>query len=158
EEEGEGGGGGRRGEGGGLCAGGGGHRHSAAHQFRRHVRQEVVATARPSELNRNILAFDKAALDQTAAECGKQVRGILRRPCAHEPDHRLRWLLRARCQWPRRHRPAEKRNELAPLHVEHGGLPPLRAISAARPVRSVFSTSNLPQSGQASPWGSPESS
>ncbi len=41
-----------------------------------------------------------------------------------------------------------KRDEVAPLHVRHGGLPPLCAISAADwPVRSVFRTSSLPQGG-----------
>src|SRR5262249_34700036 len=56
---------------------------------------------------------------------------------------------RARRERPRRGRAAEKRDELAPLHVEHGGPPPLRAIGAADgPVRSVFHTSNLPQSGR----------
>ena len=58
-------------------------------------------------------------------------------------------LLRARREGPRCRRAAEQRDELAPFHVEHGGLPPLRAVSAADwPVRSVFHTSSLPQSGR----------
>ena len=52
--------------------------HPAAHQVGCHFRQAVVFTARPSELDHNILALDKAALGQAAAECGEQVRGVLR--------------------------------------------------------------------------------
>src|SRR5262249_38734371 len=45
--------------------------------------------------------------------------------------------------------PPDKGNELTPLHVGHGGLPPLRAISAAdRLVRSVFRHLSLPQRGR----------
>src|SRR5262249_54926326 len=34
-------------------------------------------------------------------------------------------LLRPRCQPPRSRRAADQRDELAPFHIEHGGLPPL---------------------------------
>src|SRR5262249_28914330 len=49
----------------------------------------------------------------------------------------------------------DQSNELAPLHVEHGGLPP-RCLLAPRPVRSV----GLPHAQTASqrrlgPWGRP---
>jgi len=46
-----------------------------------------------------------------------------------QADERLTCrLLRARRERPRDGRAAEQRDELAPLHVEHGGLPPLCAI------------------------------
>src|SRR6516164_6547519 len=67
--------------------------------------------------------------------------------CAGQDRHRR--LLCPRCQRPPRRRAAEKRDELPPFHVEHGGLPPLCAISAAgRPVRSVFRHLSLPRRGR----------
>src|SRR5262245_48748813 len=39
-----------------------------------------------------------------------------------EADHRHRWLLRARRDWPRRCRAAEERDELAPFHCQ---MPPV---------------------------------
>src|SRR5262249_49627707 len=88
------------------------------------------------------------ALGQTAAECGKHVRGILRRPCAHEPDHRHR--CRARRERPRRGRAAEKRDELAPLHVEHGGL----LYQRRRPTRALGFPHVQPDAERPeSPWG-----
>src|SRR5258707_8383613 len=43
---------------------------------------------------------------------------------AQEPDHRHRWLLRARRERPRRPHGAQKDHELMPSDVGHGPLPP----------------------------------
>src|SRR5262249_14494596 len=56
-------------------------------------------------------------------------------------------LLRARRERPRCRSAAEQRDELAALHVEHGGLPPLCAISPPTGPCSVFRTCSLPQGG-----------
>jgi len=84
-----------------LAAGRRQHVHPAAHQLGRHFRQAVVLTARPAELDRNVLALDKAPLGQAAAERGDEVDGILRRTRAQEPNHRHGRLLRARRERPR---------------------------------------------------------
>src|SRR5262245_17378651 len=66
-------------------------------------------------------------------------------------DHRHRRLLTSRALHLGREQQAaatEQCNELTPLAIEHRGLPPLCAISAADwPLRSVFRTLNLPQGG-----------
>jgi len=64
--------------------------------------------------------------------------------CGGQDRHRR--LLCPRCQRPPRRRAAEKRDELPPFHVEHGGLP--RCQPADRPVRSVFRHLSLPQRGR----------
>src|SRR5215510_12754391 len=56
-------------------------------------------------------------------------------------------LLRPRRERPRGRRGAEQRDELTALHVEHGGLPPLCAISPPTGPCSVFRTCSLPQGG-----------
>src|SRR5262249_61585386 len=48
---------------------------------------------------------------------------------AEEPDHRHRWLLRARHERPRRRRTPEQRDELAPVH--HSITSSARASSVA---------------------------
>src|SRR5262249_33241147 len=65
-------------------------------------------------------------------------------------------LLRPRCQPPRSRRAADQRDELAPFHIEHGGLPPLCGISR-RPTRAVGFPAHQPAIERpASPWGGPE--
>src|SRR5215813_6923645 len=61
-----------------LSAGGRQHRHAPVHQFSRHCRKEVVLTARPAELNDDVLALDVAALSQAVTECGDEMCGVLR--------------------------------------------------------------------------------
>src|SRR5262249_52803931 len=109
----------------------------------------------PAVFDRHIPAFDEADFAQTLAERGHPWGVSALRFAVEKPDYRHRRLLRARRERPRG-RAAEKSNELAPFHVEHGGLPPRCAISAADwPVLS------LPQFQPAvvrpaSPWGRPE--
>src|SRR5262249_39914252 len=65
--------------------------------------------------NRDVLPLDEAAVGQAVAECGDEVRRILRRARAHETDDRDRRLLRLCRKRPRR-RPAESQDELPPPH------------------------------------------
>ena len=92
------------------------HAYSTTDEIGRYRGEQVVTTARPPELNREILTLDIAALGQTAAEGCQQVRRVLGRTRAHVAYHRHRRLLRARRDRPRHRRAAEERDELAPLH------------------------------------------
>src|SRR6516165_8628957 len=78
--------------------------------------------------DRHVLTLDITCFAEGVAERGHIVCHRIGRPEVYEPDHRHRRLLRACRERPRR-RAAEERDELATLHVEHGGLPPLCAIS-----------------------------
>src|SRR6516165_10255346 len=60
--------------------------------------------------------------------CDWGTGSVLRRAAVEKPDDRHCRLLRARRERPRRYRATEQRDEIAPLHVEHGELPPLCAI------------------------------
>src|SRR5450759_5124293 len=70
---------------------------------------------RPAVFNLHILAVDISAYLQALHEGGHELRIPVRRTDVEEPNHRHRWLLRARCKRPRS-RAAEKRNELASPH------------------------------------------
>jgi hypothetical protein len=102
------------------------HDHAAAHQIGGHRRQQLVLTARPAELDRNVLALDKAAFGQAAAEGNNEMRGILRRTRAEEPNYWYRRLLRAHREGPRC-RTAEQRDHIASSQGWHGLSPPPRA-------------------------------
>src|SRR6516162_3794418 len=81
----------------------------------------------PSIFDVDVLALDIACLFQSLSECAYAVRVHFRRCAAEKPDHRHRWLLRARHQRPRR-RTAEQRDEIATLQLINGILPlPARA-------------------------------
>jgi hypothetical protein len=60
------------------------------------------------------------------------------RRTAEKAHHRHLGLLRARREWPPGCRAADKRDELATPHTEHGSPPP----------RSVYRTLNLPKKGR----------
>jgi len=62
-----------------LSASGREHGHSPGYQFRRHGRQEIVAAARPAELDGKILTLNVSTLGQTSGERGDEVCGILGR-------------------------------------------------------------------------------
>src|SRR5262249_5026704 len=87
---------------------------------------------RKAIVNTDIAAFRPSTLLEPLPECreaGPHFRIVLGEARQHaDPPHPL-GLLRARRQRPRNRRAAEQRYELATLHVEHGGLPPLSAIS-----------------------------
>src|SRR5262249_47308363 len=74
---------------------------------------------RPAIFDRKVLALDVAGLTQALVERSHKVRPPRDR-CGHEkPDHRHRPLLRARRERPGNCCSANKRDELAPPHVEH---------------------------------------
>src|SRR5262245_17870178 len=91
------------------------HAYSTADEIGRYRGQQVVATARPPELDQEILPLDVTTLGQTAAEGRQQVCRVLGRTRAHVAYDRHRRLLRARRERPRR-RSAEDADEIAPLH------------------------------------------
>jgi hypothetical protein len=79
--------------------------------------------------DRHVLAFDVAGFIEAFAELGHKARGGIGRSVSDKRDHRQRRLLRARSKGPRDCSTAEKRDELASLHVS-----PIRATSHARPI------------------------
>ena len=104
-----------------------GHR-SAGKPFR-HRGQSLVMRECPAIVDRHGLAFDVAVLAQAAAECGYQMRALIGRSRAEEPDQRHRRLLCARSQRPRR-RAAEQRDELAPSKLSKLHPLPLARVAA----------------------------
>jgi hypothetical protein len=72
-----------------------------------------------------LLGMEPSGFAQALAECGDVGRERHGRCPIEEPDHRNRRLLRAGGERPRCRRSAEKRDELAASHVEHG-LPQLK--------------------------------
>ena len=66
----------------------------SADQIGRQSWQPIVIAIRPTELNPDSLAFDKARFRQTLSECGDEVRRILRCSATHEADYRHCRLLR----------------------------------------------------------------
>jgi ABC transporter substrate binding protein len=73
----------------------------------------------------------QAALAQATAERYDYGLRIFWRPTAHESNHRHRRLLRARRERPRRHRAAEQRDEIAPLHsITSSAATRIRSLSA----------------------------
>src|SRR5262245_56678478 len=101
-------------------------------------------TFRPAIFDSDVLSFDIAKLTQSLAECVDSGRRFTWRSAAQEPDHRYRRLLGACCKRPRR-RAADQRDEVAPFHVEHRGLPPLCAVSPPTDPCARFSgTISLP--------------
>src|SRR5262249_3452786 len=91
------------------------HGRLPADQIGDQSRQPISVIFRRAKFDRNVLAFDIAALLQTLAECGHQASGVAERRGAEKPNHRHRRLLRPRRERPRR-RAAEQRDELASFH------------------------------------------
>jgi hypothetical protein len=82
--------------------------------------QSIGAAVRPPIVDHHVTAFDVAGLGQAFAECGHEVRHLVRRRVPEKPNHRHRRLLRACSERPRCRRAAEQRDELASSEVEHG--------------------------------------
>ena len=104
-------------------------RHDDVHA-RRATRSAAMAgnrstlAARPSIIDQHVAAFDIAGLGQAFAECGHEVRHLVRRRVPEKADHRHWALLRVRRQRPRRRRAAEQRYEFSPSNVDcHETLP-----------------------------------
>src|SRR6516164_2201045 len=102
-----------------LSAGRRDHGYRQPHQFVRHRRQLIVLAKRETIFDGHVASIDVVALRQAPLERGDKMRCVLARPGAEIPDHRHRWLLRARGERPRsrgRRRADDKRNELAAPH------------------------------------------
>src|SRR5229473_2894892 len=76
----------------------------------------LAASAAGSAPTETSTALGVAVSGQPAAERGHEMRALIRRPRAEEPDHRHRRLLRVRGERPRRGFTAKKRYERAPIH------------------------------------------
>jgi hypothetical protein len=63
------------------------------------------------------VALDEACFLQALAEYTQKVRHRVRRSGVEKPDHRHRWLLRARRERPRGCGAAQKANELTSPHI-----------------------------------------
>jgi hypothetical protein len=90
-------------------------RHRSAGKPFRNCGQSLVMRECPAIFDRHGLAFDIAVLAQAAAERGYQIRALIGRSRAEEPDHRHSRLLRARGERARDRRAADQRNELPPV-------------------------------------------
>ena len=89
----------------------------AANQVVGQCSQAIELSVRPAIFDRYILAFDIAGFLQTLTECVHLGRVAVRRCAIEKSDHRERLLLRTHREWPCRHHTAEKRDEIASLHV-----------------------------------------
>src|SRR5262249_16599763 len=101
---------------------------------RRQGGQWVGPTFRPPKLDRYVLAFDVAGFRQSFAERRSHEGARLGRPAMEIANDGGSRLLRARPPDLDRKQQAartEQCNELTPLRVKDGGLPPRCAISAA---------------------------
>jgi hypothetical protein len=82
------------------------------------LRKTLLLALGVPALNEEVLAFDMAQLAKSLYECREKARATGWRARLNMPNfcgsHRL---LRPRRQWPNGSRAAEKRDELAPLHV-----------------------------------------
>jgi hypothetical protein len=116
------------------------HGYLAANQFCDQRRQPIVLTLCPPVFDRHVPALGVTGLTQASLKSGKILARRLERCEVEKPDHRHRRLLRAHRKRPSGCRAAEKGDELAPLHVEHG-FPRRTVASPARRTRGPAVTS-----------------
>src|SRR5262249_11438220 len=69
----------------------------------------------PAVVDRYVLALDVACLSETLAKRAQTLDNRLRRSDLKKADHRHRWLLRARREWPHGSA-AEQPDEISPVH------------------------------------------
>src|SRR5262249_19303896 len=94
----------------------GDHMDLAADQIGRKRRQSIMLVFCETVFDRHIAAVDITGFTQAATERGREIGPVILTERVQEPDHRHRWLLRARRAAPRRNCATEKRDKLAPLH------------------------------------------
>jgi hypothetical protein len=92
------------------------HSRPSADEFCRHPWNPIMLIVGPAILDSDVLALDESGLVQALSERTDKRLGAGRRRGAKETDHRHRRLLRLRNERPRG-RAAEKRDEIAPLHL-----------------------------------------
>ena len=83
------------------------HAHPATDQIGRQLRQPIITAFRPAVFDRHILTLDVAFFTEALPERGQVPYPKIYRDAVENPDHRHRWLLRARRERPR-HRAAER--------------------------------------------------
>src|SRR5262249_36138310 len=110
--------------------------HAAAHEIGRQFAKAPVLAFRPGELQGHVLTLVVTAFCEPFAECGHLRCPLGGGTGVKEPNPRHP-LLRARSERPRYRRPSEQRDELAPLHVEHGASFPSVAPLVAGRVRAL---------------------
>src|SRR5262249_31867746 len=93
----------------------GDHGDLSANQFSRQLRQPIDLILGPAVFNRHVLALDIAGVFETLVKSAQTIHVHVRRRGVEEPNHRHRWLLRARRERPGSRAP-DKRDELAALH------------------------------------------
>src|SRR5262249_36197157 len=98
-----------------AASGRGQYVHATLHQFGGHGWQPILFSFGPTVLNGDVLTLAIADLLESAPKCGQPCGEALWRSGTQIPDYRHR-LLRARHER-QRHRAAEQRDELAPLHL-----------------------------------------
>src|SRR5262249_36016862 len=116
------------------------HRDPSVHEISRESRQTAVVAMRPAELDRDVLAFGEATLLQAATKRPDKMCGLLRRSCAHKPDHRHCCLLRTHRERPRHCCAAKNGDEIATPHSitssarasREGGIERPRAFAVLR--------------------------
>jgi hypothetical protein len=104
----------------------GNHAYPTANEIGRQLWQPIESAFCPAIFDRHVLAFEVTGLSKALPERGHKVAPLRGGGGVKEPDYWHRLLLRARRERPRGRRAAEKRDELAASHFEHGAssLPP----------------------------------
>src|SRR5262249_20152989 len=97
-----------------IACGRGDNGHATTHEVSHERRKAIELTLQPVVLHRHVLALDVAGFVEALAERGG--KGRIGRPADDECDNSRCRLLPARRERPRR-RAAEKRDELASLHL-----------------------------------------
>src|SRR5262245_34355590 len=90
--------------------------HATAYQVGHERRQAIVLAAEPVILDDHVLTLYVARFAEAFAERGCMAGRTIERATGDKADHWSCRLLRARRERPRRCRPADKRDELPPLH------------------------------------------
>src|SRR6516164_3452560 len=88
----------------------------AANQIGGHRGKPIVLALCPAIFDRHIAPFGIAVFAHSSPKRTQPGCEHVARASIEEPDHRHRWLLRARSERPRGRRAAEQRDELAPPH------------------------------------------
>src|SRR5262245_22859812 len=100
----------------------------------RDLRKALLASLGPAVLDRDTTTVDPTKFAQSLHKLGHPFASGRTRVRAQEPDGRhLRWLLRPRCERPRR-RAAEQRDKLAPPHSITSSARSRIAVGSSMPI------------------------
>src|SRR6516165_7881038 len=110
-----------------------------ANEIGRQRRQSPLSILCPAVFNRNVLSLNITCFSQATSQRHHEFSRSIRRRASEEPDYWHRRLLRARCERPRC-RAAEKRDELAPLHLRDHSI---TSSARSRTASGILSPSAL---------------